>query len=147
VVIQKLYQASQADVQIDLMVRGLSCLVPGIPGVSENIRLRSHIGRFLEHSRIFYFQNAPAAKRLYLGSADMMRRNLYNRVEVVFPVLESELQKCVMRVLATYLQDNQLAWQMMPDGSYDKVVPQPGEELLNCQAIFMQDSFGLQSMP
>jgi len=147
VVIQKLYQASQAGVQIDLIVRGLSCLVPGIPGVSENIRLHSHIGRFLEHSRIFYFQNAPAAKRLYLGSADLMRRNLLNRVEVVFPVLESRLQKSVMRILATYLQDNQLAWRMLPDSSYERIVPQPGEEAVNSQMVFMEDSFGVQSMP
>ncbi len=147
VMIQKLYQASQAGVKVELIVRGLSCLVPGIPGVSDNIRLRSHIGRFLEHSRIFYFQNAPAAKRLYLGSADLMRRNLYNRVEVVFPVLEGRLQKQVLRVLATYLQDNQLAWEMRSDGSYQRVHPLAGEEAVNCQAIFMEDSFGMQSMP
>ncbi len=119
VTIQKLYQASQAGVQVELIVRGLSCLVPGIPGVSDNIRLHSQVGRFLEHSRIFYFQNAPAAKRLYLGSADLMRRNLYNRVEVVFPVLENRLQKCVLRILATYLQDNQLSWRMLSDGTYE----------------------------
>jgi len=82
-----------------------------------------------------------------LGSADLMRRNLYNRVEVVFPVLESRLQKSVMRILATYLQDNQLAWRMLPDSTYEHVEPKPGEELLNCQAVFMQDSFGVQSMP
>ncbi len=147
VVIQKLYQASQAGVRVELIVRGLSCLVPGIPGVSENIRLHSHIGRFLEHSRIFYFQNAPTAKRLYLGSADLMRRNLLNRVEVVFPVLEARLQKSVMRILATYLQDNQLAWQMHSDGTYERVEPKKREEPLNSQAVFMEDSFGVQSMP
>jgi polyphosphate kinase len=145
VMIQKLYQASQAGVRIELIVRGFSCLVPGIPGVSENIRVRSHIGRFLEHSRIFYFQNAPAAKRLYLGSADLMRRNLYNRVEVVFPVLESRLQKCVMRVLTTYLQDNQLTWEMQPDTTYVRLHLQPGEAPLDAQAAFMEDSFGVQA--
>ncbi|MBI1277804.1 MAG: polyphosphate kinase 1 [Anaerolineaceae bacterium] len=147
IVIQKLYQASQAGVQIDLIVRGLSCLVPNIPGVSENIRLRSHIGRFLEHSRIFYFQNAPPAKRLYLGSADMMRRNLYNRVEVVFPVLEARLQKGVMRILATYLQDNELSWAMQSDGSYVRMQPLPDAAPFNAQVAFMEDSFGVQSMP
>lgn len=147
VMIQKLYQASQAGVQIDLIVRGLSCLVPGVPGVSDNIRLLSHIGRFLEHSRIFYFQNAPNAKRLYMGSADLMRRNLYNRVEVVFPILEARLQKLVLRTLATYLRDNQLAWEMQPDGTYIRLQPQPDEEILNSQAMFMEDSFGVQSMP
>ncbi|MCA0455212.1 MAG: polyphosphate kinase 1 [Chloroflexi bacterium] len=147
VMIQKLYQASQAGVQIDLIVRGLSCLVPGVPGVSENIRLISHVGRFLEHSRIFYFQNAPAAKRLYMGSADLMRRNLYNRVEVVFPVLEARLQKLVMRTLATYLLDNHLAWEMQPNGSYIRLQPQADEELMDAQATFMEDSFGVQAMP
>ncbi|MEZ4672158.1 MAG: polyphosphate kinase 1 [Anaerolineae bacterium] len=145
--IQKLYLASQCGVQVDLIVRGLSCLVPGIPGVSDNIRLISHIGRFLEHSRIFYFQNAPADKRLYMGSADLMRRNLYNRVEVVFPVLDSRLQKGVLRILATYLRDNQLAWKMLPDSTYQLIQPQPDEPLINSQAIFMDDSFGLNEMP
>ncbi len=147
VMIQKLYQASQAGVKVELIVRGLSCLVPNIPGFSDNIRLVSHVGRFLEHSRIFYFQNAPPAKRLYLGSADLMRRNLYNRVEVVFPVLETRLQKGIMRILATYLQDNQLTWEMQPDGTYVRLQPQPAEELLNAQAAFMEDSFGIHSMP
>src|SRR5262245_27199109 len=77
--VQKLYEASQAGVQVDLIIRGFSCLRPGIPGYSENIRIRGHVGRFLEHSRIFYFQNAPVDQRIYLGSADLMRRNLYNR--------------------------------------------------------------------
>lgn len=146
-VIQKLYQASQAGVQVELIVRGLSCLIPGIAGVSENIRLYSHVGRFLEHSRIFYFQNAPAAKRLYLGSADLMRRNLLNRVEVVFPVLETRLQEGIMRILATYLQDTQLAWRMLPDGRYERIEPQAGEARFNSQMIFMEDSLGVQSMP
>jgi polyphosphate kinase len=145
--IQKLYQASQAGVQVDLIVRGLSCLVPGIPGVSDNIRLVSHVGRFLEHSRVFYFQNAPADKRLYMGSADLMRRNLLNRVEVVFPVLDTRLQKSALRILATYLKDNQLGWEMLPDATYQAVQPQPGEALLDCQAIFMEDSYGINEMP
>lgn len=145
--IQKLYQASQAGVRVDLIVRGLSCLLPGIPDVSDNIRIVSHLGRFLEHSRLFYFQNAPPDKRLYMGSADLMRRNLYNRVEVVFPVLDSRLQKSALRVLATYLKDNQLAWEMLPDATYQPVQPQPDEALLDCQATFMEDSFGINEMP
>ncbi len=147
VMIQKLYLASQAGVQVDLIVRGLSCLLPGIPGVSENIRIISHVGRYLEHSRIFYFQNAPADQRLYLGSADLMRRNLYNRVEVVFPVLDKNLQKKIMRVLATYLADNQSAWELLPDGNYQLLTPKEGEPLVNCQSVFMEDSFGLDAMP
>ncbi len=146
-IIQKLYQASQSGVRIDLIVRGFSCLVPGLPGMSENIRLISHIGRYLEHSRIFYFANAPADKRFYLGSADLMRRNLLNRVEVVFPVLDSKLQKRLLRILATYLSDNQRAWEMQPDGSYRRVEPGPDDPIVDCQAAFMQDSAGIDAMP
>src|SRR5262245_10192559 len=145
--IQKLYQASQAGVKIDLIVRGLCCLLPGIPGVSENIRLKSHIGRFLEHSRIFYFQNASAEQRIYLGSADLMRRNLYNRVEVVFPVMDKALQKRIMRMLATYLRDNQRSWEMQSDGTYERVQPGKDEPAIDSQALFMQDSSGLDEMP
>jgi len=143
VMIQKLYQASQAGVQVDLIVRGLSCLVPGLPGISENIRVISHVGRYLEHSRVFYFHNAPPDQRIYLGSADLMRRNLYNRVEVVFPVLDSVLQRKIMRILATYLADNQSAWIMRPDASYERAQPAEGEAPLNAQNVFMLDSCGI----
>jgi polyphosphate kinase len=142
VMIQKLYQASQAGVQIDLIVRGLCCLRPGVPGLSENIRVRSLVGRFLEHSRIFYFQNAPAEQRLLMGSADLMRRNLYNRVEVVFPLLSERLQKYALRVLATCLADNQLAWELLPDATYWRVQPNNGDKPLNAQECFMRESFG-----
>ena len=144
VTIQKLYEASQAGVQVDLLVRGFSCLRPGIAGVSDNIHVHSHIGRYLEHSRIFYFQNAPSDQRIYLGSADLMRRNLYNRVEVVFPVLDRMLQQRILRMLATYLADNQLAWEMRPDGTYTRLIPAEGEVPLNCQEVFMMDSSGIE---
>jgi polyphosphate kinase len=147
VMIQKLYQASQAGVQIDLIVRGLCCLAPGVPGLSENIRVVSHIGRFLEHSRVFYFHNAPPDQRLYLGSADLMRRNLYNRVEVVFPVMDSSSQQRLMYLLGTYLLDNQQAWRMHADGTYSRIQPADGEEPVNAQALFMENSFGLKVMP
>jgi polyphosphate kinase len=147
VMIAKLYQASRAGVQIDLLVRGICCLRPGIPGMSEHIRVRSIVGRFLEHSRIFYFHNAPHDQRLYLGSADLMRRNLYNRVEVVFPILESRLQKQVLRILATSLKDNVKAWSLGSDDLYTPIQPQPGERLIDSQAIFMDDSFGLDMLP
>jgi polyphosphate kinase len=147
VMIQKLYQASQAGVKVDLIVRGLSCLVPGVPGYSENIRVLSHVGRYLEHSRIFYFQNAPADQRIYMGSADLMRRNLYNRVEVVFPVLDAGLQKRVLSILATYLHDNHSAWEMQTDGSYLKVQSAQGEDVVDCQSAFMEDSAGLGLLP
>jgi polyphosphate kinase len=145
VIIQKLYQASQASVEIDLIVRGLCCLAPGIPGVSENIRVRSIVGRYLEHSRIYYFHNAPPDQRLYMGSADLMRRNLYNRVEVVFPILDSRLQRSIIRILWTSLLDNRNAWALQPDGYYQGV-PADGP-VYDSQNIFMENSFGLETMP
>jgi polyphosphate kinase len=142
-IIRKLYQASQAGVQIDLVVRGLCCLRPGLPGVSENIRVRSIVGRFLEHSRIFYFQSATREHRVWMGSADLMRRNLYNRIESVFPVLDERLQHQVYRILMTILADNVTATELYPDMSYAPVQPAPGEPLIDSQIVFMHDSFGL----
>ncbi|HEX2908343.1 MAG TPA: polyphosphate kinase 1 [Phototrophicaceae bacterium] len=145
--IQKLYQASQAGVQIDLLVRGLCCLRPGVPGISDNIRVISHVGRFLEHSRIYYFQNADPDQRFYLGSADLMRRNLLNRVEVVFPIFDPGLQQQILRILATYLHDNLSGWVLAPDGQYQRVQPREGERLLDCQQMFMLDSAGIDALP
>jgi len=145
--IQKLYEASQAGVQVDLLVRSFCCLRPGLPGVSENIRVISIIGRFLEHSRAYYFKNAPEEKQLLLGSADLMRRNLYNRVETVFPVLEGRIRMKVLRMLATQLLDNQGAWELLPNGTYKQLEPQPDETPVNSQAIFMKNSFGLDLLP
>jgi polyphosphate kinase len=145
VVIQKLYQASQAGVEIDLIVRGLCCLNPGLPGISDHIRVRSIVGRFLEHSRIYYFQNAPIEQRIYLGSADLMRRNLYNRVEVVFPVLEPRVQKFVMRILATSLMDNQNAWELQPNGFYERI--DGDRPPVNSHDLLMEDSFGIKTLP
>lgn len=142
-VIQKLYQASQVGVQVDLLVRGICCLRPGLSGISENIRVLSVVGRFLEHSRIFYFQNAPHDERIYLGSADLMRRNLYNRVEVVFPVTDERVQRQVMRILNTSLRDNYNAWELQSDDSYLRIVPAEGEPIIDSQQIFTQDSSGL----
>ena len=146
VTIQKLYEASQVGVQIDLIVRGFSCLRPGVPGYSDNIRVRSHVGRFLEHSRIFYFQNAPTDQRIYLGSADLMRRNLYNRVEVVFPVLDKNLQARIMRILATCLLENEFTWDMLPDGTYRRITLREDEIPLDSQTAFMQDSSGIEAV-
>jgi polyphosphate kinase len=145
--IQKLYEASQAGVQVDLLVRGLCCLRPGVPGVSENIRVISIIGRYLEHSRAYYFKNAPEAQQLYLGSADLMRRNLYNRVEVVFPILEGRIRMKVLRMLATQLLDNVGAWDLQSDGSYVRREPQSGETVVNSQELLMRNSFGLDLLP
>src|SRR5690606_9545990 len=133
--IRKLYQASQAGVQIDLIVRGLCCLRPGLPGMSENIHVRSIVGRFLEHSRIFYFQNATRDHRVWLGSADLMRRNLYNRIECVFPVLDERLQAQVYRLLMTNLADNVTAAELCTDTTYARVVPGPDGAIYDSQSI------------
>ena len=141
--IRKLYEASQAGVQVDLMVRGICCLRPGIPGLSENINVRSIVGRYLEHSRIFYFHNAPPDQRIYMGSADLMRRNLYNRVEVVFPVLDQRLQREILRMLETYTRDNTQAWDLGVDGGYRRLQPAPGEAPFSAQEAFMVNSMGV----
>jgi polyphosphate kinase len=119
-VIEALYAASQAGVEIELIVRGVCALRPGIPGLSENIRVRSIVGRFLEHSRVFYF-HADGAAEIYLASADWMERNFFRRVELAFPVLDAKLRQRVMREgLRPYLTDNAQAWLMGPDGSYTR---------------------------
>ena len=141
VVIQKLYQASQAGVRIDLIVRGICCLRPGISGVSDNIQVRSILGRYLEHPRMYYFRNAPEDQQFYAGSADLMRRNLYNRVETVFPILEPRLRQRILRILATDLAGNQRVWLLQSDGSYQQV--EQAEEWIDSQKIFMRDSAGL----
>jgi polyphosphate kinase len=129
-----LYEASQAGVRIDLIVRGMCCLRPGMSGTSENIRVISIVGRFLEHSRIYYFQNG-GDEQIYLGSADLMPRNLDRRVEVLFPV---ENQKLVRRlrdqVLSVYLADNVKARLMQADGSYVRIRPQDGAEAIDSQS-------------
>lgn len=122
-IIRALYTASMAGVEIDLIVRGVCALRPGIPGVSENIRVRSIVGRFLEHSRIFYFHNG-GAQDVYLASADWMYRNFFRRIETCFPVLDPKLKRRVLKEgLQPYLRDNLQAWEMQPDGSYRKKKP------------------------
>ena len=132
--IQALYRASQAGVKIDLQPRGICCLRPGVPGVSENIEVTSIVGRFLEHARIYYFYN-DGQEELLTGSADLMPRNLYRRVETLFPVEDSRLKTALRdNILKIHLQDNVKARRMMPNGSYKRVEPQDGEEKLNSQA-------------
>ncbi|ACF46080.1 MAG: polyphosphate kinase 1 [Prosthecochloris sp.] len=135
--IKALYLASAAGVQVDLIVRGICCLVPGIEGVSHNIRVISVIGRFLEHSRAYYFRNG-GMDELFLGSADIMPRNLDHRVEVLFPVLDSELINVVKSELELILSDNVKAWQMNADGTYSKVVDQ--RPAVNSQSVFLQQA-------
>src|SRR5699024_5848118 len=115
-IMQALYRASQAGVEIDLIVRGICCLRPGIPGLSENIRVRSIVGRFLEHTRIYYFHHAGEAL-MYCSSADWMERNLFNRVEVCFPINDAALKTRVLEEgLFPYLRDSGQAWLLQSDG-------------------------------
>jgi polyphosphate kinase len=120
-VIDVLYEASRAGVQIDLIVRGSCALRPGLAGVSENIRVRSIVGRFLEHSRVYFFENA-GANEVYCSSADWLERNLLRRIEICFPILDPDLaRRVVEEELDNYLADNTQAWQLQSDGTYDKV--------------------------
>ena len=117
-VIEALYKASQAGVKVDLVIRGVCALRPGIPKVSDNIRVRSVIGRFLEHTRIFHFRNG-GEPHVYLSSADWMDRNFFRRIELCFPILDKKLRaRVVNEGLKAYLDDNTQAWEMQPDGSY-----------------------------
>jgi polyphosphate kinase len=134
-VISALYRASQAGVWIDLIVRGICSLRPMLKGVSENIRVISIVGRFLEHSRVFYFYN-NGEEEIYLGSADMMQRNLDRRVEIIFPVLENSFKKSIKHGLETMLQDNVQSWSLYPDGTYMKTVREG--EPVNSQIVFLQ---------
>lgn len=133
-IIQELYRASQAGVKIQMLVRGICCLRPGVPGISENITVSSIVGRFLEHSRIYYFHNA-GQPQIYLGSADLMPRNINRRVEVLFPVEDPELISHLHdNILQTYLNDNLKTRRMNPDGTYCRIQPQPGQVPLDAQA-------------
>lgn len=118
-IIAALYEASAAGVRIDLIVRGICCLKVGMKGISENITVRSIVGNFLEHSRIFYFQNGDS-EEVYCGSADWMPRNLERRVEILFPVESEELKEKLIHILDCQLRDNVKASVLQPDGSYVK---------------------------
>jgi polyphosphate kinase len=141
--IRLLYRASQAGVRLDLLVRGICCLRPGVPGVSDNIRVTSILGRFLEHSRLYYFRNG-GNEEIYLGSADLMPRNLNRRVEILFPVEgERLIRRLKDQVLGTYLADNVKARRMTSEGSYVLVAPGEGEKAINAQAFFLGHHNGL----
>jgi polyphosphate kinase len=144
-IIQHLYEASQAGVEIDLLVRGICCLRPGIDGISDRIRVISIVGRFLEHSRIYYFGN-NGDEELYFGSADWMPRNFDRRVEVVAPILDRSMHPRVCALLETCLADNRLAWDLHPDGSY--VQRKPGSRaVVSAHERFLTNSWGLQALP
>jgi polyphosphate kinase len=117
--IQALYRASRAGVNVDLIVRGMCSLRPGVKGLSETIRVRSIIGRFLEHHRAYYFANGGDAE-LYLSSADWMERNLFRRVEVAFPILDKKLRERVLEHLHAYLADTAQSWVLQADGTYQR---------------------------
>lgn len=135
-IIAALYEASNAGVTIDLIIRGMCCLRPGIPGVSENIKVRSIIGRFLEHSRVFYFLNATP--HIFCSSADAMERNLMHRVEICFPILNARLQARIRNDLQTYLTDNYQSWELQSDGNYILNTPGKDEDRLSAQALLLE---------
>ena len=135
--IDLLYEASQAGVHIDLFVRGMCCLRPGVKGLSENINVTSIVGRYLEHSRIYYFFNG-GQEQIYLGSADLMERNLNRRIELLFPLENPEHIRYIREdVLETYLRDNQLVYRMRADGAYERKKPGEGDPPVNVQEWLM----------
>lgn len=144
-IIEKLYEASQAGVKIDLIVRGICMLRPGVAGLSENITVRNIVGRFLEHSRTFYFLNG-GEDETYIGSADWMSRNLEHRVEVLVPVLDPALKRYLRdELLSAYLRDNLKAKVLQPDGSYAPVLRAPGEKAFSAQDFFIHRLASLPS--
>jgi polyphosphate kinase len=138
-IIQELYRASQAGVKVDLIVRGHTRLRPGLPGYSENIRLVSIVGRFLEHDRVYYFENGGQPE-IFIGSADWRQRNLGERVEAIVPVTDPRLQQRLVHVLDLALSDNRLSWDLGPDGTYTQRQPDPGEPVIDYHDMLMNDA-------
>jgi len=138
--IAALYRASQAGVKVDLQVRGICCLRPHIPGISENIEVTSIVGRFLEHARIYYFRNG-GMEEVYVGSADLMPRNLDKRVEVLFPVQDAEIRNAIIvKIIPVQLHDNLKMRVLQDDGTYKRRSPDEGAEPLNAQSWFLEHS-------
>jgi len=146
-IMKGLYRASQAGVEVDLIVRGMCCLRPGLPKLSDHIRVTSIVGRFLEHSRIYYCRNG-GREEIFLGSADLMSRNLDRRVEITFPIEDERLIRFLRdEILAVYLTDNVKARRMRPDGSYERVRPDPGVAPLDSQQWFITHRTPAVTMP
>lgn len=137
-IMEALYKASAAGVRIELIVRGICCLRVGIPGISENIEVRSIVGNFLEHSRIFYFENGGSPE-VYAASADWMPRNLDRRVEIMFPLEDPEIQKKAIHILKTELADTEQARVMNAEGEYERV-DRRGKEPVNSQLQFCNEA-------
>lgn len=148
-IIEALYRASQAGVRVNLCIRGLCCLRPGIPGLSENITVTSVIDRFLEHHRIYHFK-AGGEHKVFFGSSDLMPRNLYRRIELLIPITDMEIKERLLNeIIWLSLNDNVKARRLLPDGSYQRVEPLPGDELIRSQERFIQlaRKAGLKSDP
>ena len=139
-VIESLYEASQAGVRIDLNIRGICCLRPGLEGISENIRVVSLVGRFLEHARVFAFGQGEE-EEIYLGSAALMQRNFARRVEQLFPLREKRHREKIRRLLELQLADTANAWELKPDGSFERLHSKEGEEPLDSQAVLLEEGF------
>lgn len=140
-IIDKLVEASQAGVKIDLLVRGICCIIPKVEGYTENITVRSIVGRFLEHSRIFIFGKDTKEQKIYIGSADFMSRNTIRRVEVAIPVEDERLKKRIRDMFNIMMSDNVKARELQSNGRYVRVEPQEGEELLNSQEYFYEEAY------
>jgi polyphosphate kinase len=141
-IIEALYRASIAGVHIDLIVRGVCCLRPNIPGVSDNIRVRSIVSRFLEHTRVYYFYN-DESEEVYCSSADWMDRNFFRRIELMFPILDLKHRERIIGELDTYLADNTQSWILQPNGEYVPLGPRPGEAPVSAQRTLLWEATGV----